>query len=67
MLVLAGTPIGDVRDASPRLVAELAGADVVAAEDTRRTRRLAAALGVTLGGRLVSYYDAVERTRLPGC
>ena len=65
VLVLAGTPIGDVRDASPRLVAELAGADVVAAEDTRRTRRLAAALGVTLGGRLVSYYDAVERTRLP--
>ena len=65
VLVLAGTPIGDVRDASARLVAELAGADVIAAEDTRRTRRLAAALGVTLGGRLVSYYDAVERSRLP--
>ena len=39
-LVLAATPIGDSRDASPRLVEELAGADVVAAEDTRRLRRL---------------------------
>ena len=53
------------RDASARLAAELAGADVIAAEDTRRTRRLAAALGVTLGGRVVSYYDADERARLP--
>ena len=34
------TPIGDVRDASPRLVAELTNADVIAAEDTRRLRRL---------------------------
>lgn len=65
VLVLAGTPIGDPGDASPRLRAELEGADVVAAEDTRRARRLAADLGITLGGRLVSYYDAVERRRLP--
>ena len=49
VLVLAGTPIGDVRDASARLVAELAAADVIAAEDTRRLRRLAAALGVDAG------------------
>ena len=65
MLVVAGTPIGDPTDASPRLRAELEGADVVAAEDTRRTRRLAADLGISLRGRLVSYYDAVERERLP--
>ena len=65
VLVVAGTPIGDSSDASPRLRAELAGADVVAAEDTRRTRRLADDLGITLGGRVVSYYDAVERRRLP--
>ena len=65
MLVVAGTPIGDPTDASPRLRAELAGADVVAAEDTRRTRRLAADLGISLAGRVVSYYDAVERERLP--
>ncbi len=65
VLVLAGTPIGDPADASPRLRAELGGADVVAAEDTRRARRLASDLGVTLSGRLVSYYDAVEQQRLP--
>ena len=64
-LVLAGTPIGDPRDASPRLREELERADVVAAEDTRRARRLADDLGVRMGGRLVSYYDAVERQRLP--
>ena len=67
VLVVAGTPIGDPTDASPRLRAELEGADVVAAEDTRRTRRLAADLGIALRGRVVSYYDAVERERLPSC
>lgn len=45
-LVLAATPIGDARDASPRLVEELTSADVVAAEDTRRLRRLTDRLGV---------------------
>ena len=65
VLVVAGTPIGDPTDASPRLREALATADVVAAEDTRRTRRLAADLGVTITGRVVSYYDAVERARLP--
>jgi 16S rRNA (cytidine1402-2'-O)-methyltransferase len=62
-LVLAATPIGNPDDASPRLRDALATADVVAAEDTRRLRRLAAALDVTVGGRVVSYYDAVERSR----
>ena len=65
-LVLAGTPLGDARDASPKLVECLATADVIAAEDTRRTRSLALALGVTPTGRLVSFYDAVETARLPG-
>jgi 16S rRNA (cytidine1402-2'-O)-methyltransferase len=65
VLVLAGTPIGDPADASPRLARELAAADVVAAEDTRRLRRLTAALGVELTGRVVSYYDANEAGRTP--
>jgi 16S rRNA (cytidine1402-2'-O)-methyltransferase len=65
VLVVAGTPIGDPTDASPRLRDALATADVIAAEDTRRTRRLAADLAVTITGRLVSYYDSVERDRLP--
>jgi len=64
-LVLAATPLGDSRDASPRLREALATADVVAAEDTRRLRSLAAALGVTVHGRVVSHYDAVEVARMP--
>ncbi len=64
-LVLAGTPIGDVQDAPPRLAAELAEADVVAAEDTRRLRRLAQALGVTPRGRVVSYFEGNEAARTP--
>ncbi|MEU6820553.1 16S rRNA (cytidine(1402)-2'-O)-methyltransferase [Streptomyces atriruber] len=64
-LVLAGTPIGDVADAPPRLAAELASADVVAAEDTRRLRRLTQALGVQVGGRVVSYFEGNETARTP--
>ncbi|HYZ37059.1 MAG TPA: 16S rRNA (cytidine(1402)-2'-O)-methyltransferase [Pseudonocardiaceae bacterium] len=64
-MVLAATPLGDARDASPRLVAALGTADVVAAEDTRRLRALAAALQVTVSGRIVSHYDAVEAARIP--
>jgi len=65
VLVLAGTPIGRTADASPRLAEELGVADVVAAEDTRRVRRLAADLGVTLTGRVVSYFDGNESQRTP--
>ncbi|HEU5475762.1 MAG TPA: 16S rRNA (cytidine(1402)-2'-O)-methyltransferase [Actinophytocola sp.] len=64
--MLAATPLGDSRDASPRLVEALGAADVIAAEDTRRLRALAAALGVTPAGRLVSFYDAVETARIGG-
>ncbi|GJF04501.1 MULTISPECIES: 16S rRNA (cytidine(1402)-2'-O)-methyltransferase [Pseudonocardia] len=64
-LVLAATPLGDARDASVRLRDALADADVIAAEDTRRLRALAAALDVTVSGKVVSHYDAVEAARLP--
>ena len=64
-LVLAATPIGRVEDASPRLARELAEADVVAAEDTRRLRRLAAELGVEVHGRVVSYFEGNEAARTP--
>ncbi len=66
VLVLAATPIGRVSDASPRLAEELAGADVVAAEDTRRLRRLATGLGVTVAGRVASYFDGNEQARTDG-
>lgn len=65
VLMLAATPLGRAEDASARLVAQLGAAELVAAEDTRRLRNLASALGVELGGRVVSYYDAVETERAP--
>lgn len=64
-LVLAGTPIGDVADAPPRLAQELTAADVIAAEDTRRLRRLTQALGVQPAGRVVSYFEGNESARTP--
>lgn len=65
-LVLAATPLGDARDASPRLAEALATADVIAAEDTRKTRALAAALDAAPAGKVVSFYDAVETSRVGG-
>ena len=63
MLILAGTPIGRVSDVGPRLAEVLAEADVVAAEDTRRLQRLVDDLGVTLRGRVVSYFEGNEERR----
>ena len=64
-LILAGTPLGNPADASPRLAQLLTSADLVAAEDSRRLRRLLADMGVTRTGPVVSYYEDVERERLP--
>lgn len=63
-LLLAATPLGQPSDASPRLIDALASADVVAAEDTRRVRTLAAALQVRIAGRVVSLFDRVEAARV---
>lgn len=62
-LVLAATPIGNLRDASERLKEYLSSADVVAVEDTRRLRTLASGLGVTVTGRVVTNHDHNEGRR----
>jgi 16S rRNA (cytidine1402-2'-O)-methyltransferase len=64
-LLLGATPLGQPSDASPRLMAALSSADVVAAEDTRRVRTLAKALDVAIGGKIVSFFDHVEASRVP--
>ena len=64
-LTIAAAPIGQPGDASGRLAAALQSAGLIAAEDTRRVRRLASALGIQLTGRVVSYYDDVESRRTP--
>jgi len=63
VLVLAATPIGDPADAAPRLSREIATADVVAAEDTRRFSRLCRSLEVRPSGSVVSYHEHNEETR----
>ena len=65
-ILLAATPIGDVRDASPRVVEALQGADIVAAEDTRRALALASRLGIKLGGRVIALHDHNEAEKAAG-
>ena len=62
-LVLVATPIGNLGDLSPRAVEALRTADVIAAEDTRRTRALMTHAGVPGGARLVSVHEHNERMR----
>src|SRR3954452_10752713 len=64
-LVLGGAPLGRPGDVGPRLRATMASADILAVEDTRRLHRLAADLEVTLTGRVVTFHESVERSRLP--
>lgn len=64
-LLLGATPLGQPSDASPRLIAALGSADVVAAEDTRRVRTLAHELDVRITGKVVSLFDQVEAVRVP--
>ncbi len=63
-LILCATPIGNLQDLSDRARAALASADVIACEDTRRTRSLLAHLGIA-ARELLSYHDANERRQAP--
>lgn len=63
-LVVVATPIGNLDDLSPRAAAALAGADVIAAEDTRRSRILLDRIGARVP--MTSYHDHNEDARGPG-
>lgn len=63
MIILAATPIGNLGDASRRLIEALEAATVIAAEDTRTTQRLLAALGVANRPRLIALHDHNEKER----
>jgi 16S rRNA (cytidine1402-2'-O)-methyltransferase len=62
---LAGAPLGQAGDASARLGEALAGAPIIAAEDTRRLHRLCHDLGVSPSGRVISFFEANESARVP--
>ncbi|WP_228760177.1 16S rRNA (cytidine(1402)-2'-O)-methyltransferase [Pseudactinotalea sp. HY158] len=64
-ILLAGTPIGSTEDASPRLRRALAGADLIAAEDTRRLRALLGRLELRTGARVIAYHEHNEQARTP--
>ncbi|HWT33285.1 MAG TPA: 16S rRNA (cytidine(1402)-2'-O)-methyltransferase [Microbacterium sp.] len=63
MIILAATPIGNLGDASLRLREALDTAAVIAAEDTRTTQRLLAALGIANRPRLIALHDHNEKER----
>ncbi|MGC5170724.1 16S rRNA (cytidine(1402)-2'-O)-methyltransferase [Microbacterium sp. DT81.1] len=63
MIILAATPIGNLGDASPRLVAALEAAEVIAAEDTRTTQRLLSGLGVVNRPRMIALHDHNEKEK----
>ncbi len=64
MLILAATPIGNLSDASPRLVEHLVSSKFIAAEDTRSLLKLANGLGVKLNARLFSLHEHNESDRI---
>ena len=63
LLVLIGTPIGNLGDLSSRAIEQLGRADAIACEDTRRTGRLLAHLGIT-GAKLITVNDHTETARV---
>jgi len=63
VIILAATPIGNLGDASRRLVEVLENAEVVVAEDTRTTQRLLQALGVANRPRLIALHDHNEKQK----
>jgi len=64
VLYVVATPIGNLEDVSARALRILGEVDLIAAEDTRRTRILLDRYGIARP--LTAYYDAVERARTPG-
>lgn len=63
MLLLAATPIGNLGDASRRLVEALENAEVIAAEDTRTTIQLLRGLGIENRPRLIALHEHNERDK----
>lgn len=59
-LYVVATPIGNLADASPRALEILAGADLIACEDTRTSRTLLAAHGIA--ARTIALHAHNERT-----
>ena len=64
-LILAATPLGNILDASPRLKETLEQADLIAAEDTRRAKRLFADLNLEIKAPVISLFEENEIEKIP--
>lgn len=64
-LILAATPLGNILDASRRLIQTLEQADLIAAEDTRRAKRLFADLNVDVSAPVISLFEENEIEKIP--
>jgi 16S rRNA (cytidine1402-2'-O)-methyltransferase len=64
-LLVASTPIGNIGDATDRLRDAIEGADLIAAEDSRKFHRLVSDLGIRFSGKVVSFFEGNESDRLP--
>jgi 16S rRNA (cytidine1402-2'-O)-methyltransferase len=62
-LTLAATPLGNPLDASPRLRAAIEGAEIIAAEDSRRFHRLASDISATFTAKVLSFFEGNENDR----
>ena len=63
VIILAATPIGNLGDASRRLIEVLENATIIAAEDTRTTQRLLQGLGIANRPRLIALHDHNEKAK----
>ena len=64
-LILAATPLGNVWDASERLKQTLCSADLIAAEDTRRAKRLFSDLCLEVAAPIISLFEDNEEKKIP--
>ena len=62
-LQLAGTPLGNPKDASIRLIEAIKAADVIAAEDSRRFQRLCQDLAISTDAKVLSFFEGNESAR----
>ena len=64
MLILAGLPIGDIRDASAHLISAIESADYIAAEDSRKFARLCQDLKISHNAKVISFFEGNESERI---
>lgn len=63
-LILAARPIGNYKDSSLRLIEALSSVDLIAAEDTRKLKRLLADLDIETKAKIISYYEKNEISKI---